>query len=160
MLVTIFNEDGNVFDHDAPLATVIPDPAERAIAERHLRDHRRYWAGGGAAPAFLLMPAEDISRVNRALAEAGIKGGITPDLTDRPAHLTEATPAQMDALRAVWRRELLSWRDPNQRRAGNERAMTYGEFQAFAQYSSLTGCIMVPWLNMWLGIEPDGYTHS
>ena len=22
------------------------------------------------------------------------------------------------------------------------------------------GCIMVPWHNMWLGIEPDGYTHS
>ena len=22
------------------------------------------------------------------------------------------------------------------------------------------GCIMVQWANMWLGIEPDGYTHS
>lgn len=22
------------------------------------------------------------------------------------------------------------------------------------------GCIMVPFANMWLGIEPDGYTHS
>jgi hypothetical protein len=22
------------------------------------------------------------------------------------------------------------------------------------------GCIMVKWCNMWLGIEPDGYTHS
>lgn len=22
------------------------------------------------------------------------------------------------------------------------------------------GCIMVPWCGMWLGIEPDGYTHS
>ena len=21
-------------------------------------------------------------------------------------------------------------------------------------------CIMVPWAGMWLGIEPDGYTHS
>jgi hypothetical protein len=21
-------------------------------------------------------------------------------------------------------------------------------------------CAMVPWCNMWLGIEPDGYTHS
>ena len=21
-------------------------------------------------------------------------------------------------------------------------------------------CIMVPWCNMWLGIEADGYTHS
>jgi hypothetical protein len=22
------------------------------------------------------------------------------------------------------------------------------------------GCVMVQWCNMWLGIEPDGYTHS
>ena len=22
------------------------------------------------------------------------------------------------------------------------------------------GCAMVLWCNMWLGIEPDGYTHS
>ncbi len=21
-------------------------------------------------------------------------------------------------------------------------------------------CVMVPWSGMWLGIEPDGYTHS
>ena len=23
-----------------------------------------------------------------------------------------------------------------------------------------SGCIMIPWCNMWMGIEPDGYTHS
>ena len=22
------------------------------------------------------------------------------------------------------------------------------------------GCVMLPWRGMWLGIEPDGYTHS
>ena len=22
------------------------------------------------------------------------------------------------------------------------------------------GCIMVPYFNTWLGVEPDGYTHS
>ena len=22
------------------------------------------------------------------------------------------------------------------------------------------GCILLPWCGMWLGIEPDGYTHS
>jgi len=22
------------------------------------------------------------------------------------------------------------------------------------------GCIMIPYAGMWLGIEPDGYTHS
>ena len=81
------------------------------------------------------------------------------DLTDRPKHLAEATQAQMDALRAVWRRTLLSWQDPHKARAGNERAMTFGEFEAYAELSYI-GCIMVPWLGMWLGIEPDGYTHS
>ncbi len=25
---------------------------------------------------------------------------------------------------------------------------------------ALDGCVMVPWCDMWLGIEPDGYTHS
>jgi hypothetical protein len=24
----------------------------------------------------------------------------------------------------------------------------------------LGGCVMLPWCGMWLGIEPDGYTHS
>jgi hypothetical protein len=23
-----------------------------------------------------------------------------------------------------------------------------------------SGCVMVPWANMWLGIETDGYVHS
>lgn len=23
-----------------------------------------------------------------------------------------------------------------------------------------SGCIMIPWAGMWLGIETDGYTHS
>ena len=22
------------------------------------------------------------------------------------------------------------------------------------------GCVLLPWQGMWLGIEPDGYTHS
>jgi hypothetical protein len=82
------------------------------------------------------------------------------DLTDRPKHLADATQAQMDALRAVWRRTLLSWQDPNKVRAGNERAMTFAEFEAHAYHAHHMGCIMVPWLGMWLGIEPDGYTHS
>ncbi len=35
---------------------------------------------------------------------------------------------------------------------------TYKEFRASVQPSM--GCVMVPWAGMWIGIEPDGYTHS
>lgn len=38
------------------------------------------------------------------------------------------------------------------------RRASYREFRRTVQYGS--GCIMVPWCGMWLGIEPDGYTHS
>ena len=36
--------------------------------------------------------------------------------------------------------------------------LTYREFRETVRLGS--GCIMVPWCGMWLGIEPDGYTHS
>jgi len=29
-----------------------------------------------------------------------------------------------------------------------------------AAYDGLMGCVMLPWCGMWLGIEPDGHTHS
>ena len=39
---------------------------------------------------------------------------------------------------------------------------TYGEYLKFRRtaHQSHMGCIMLPWKGMWLGIEPDGYTHS
>lgn len=41
---------------------------------------------------------------------------------------------------------------------------TYRQFRRTAlplvQTSSIAPVVMVPWCNMWLGIEPDGYTHS
>lgn len=37
--------------------------------------------------------------------------------------------------------------------------LTFREFRRYALHSS-AGCWMVPWCGMWLGIEPDGYTHS
>ena len=41
----------------------------------------------------------------------------------------------------------------------NANGMSYIAFRrsAFRGYS---GEVMVRWGNMWLGIEPDGYTHS
>ncbi len=36
--------------------------------------------------------------------------------------------------------------------------VTYREFRRTVRPGP--DCIMVPWIGMWLGIEPDGYTHS
>jgi hypothetical protein len=38
------------------------------------------------------------------------------------------------------------------------RPQTYREFRKTVQGGS--GCVMVHWMGMWLGIEPDGYVHS
>lgn len=35
---------------------------------------------------------------------------------------------------------------------------TYREFRRTVAPGP--GCVMVRWMGMWLGIEPDGYTHS
>ena len=53
------------------------------------------------------------------------------------------TKAQQQALKRVWLR-------------GSDQ--TYIQFRRGVAMGS--GCIMVHWCNMWLGIEPDGYTHS
>ncbi|MBW1672089.1 MAG: hypothetical protein JRJ45_00335 [Deltaproteobacteria bacterium] len=34
----------------------------------------------------------------------------------------------------------------------------YRQFRKTVQWGY--GCVMVPFAGMWLGIEPDGYTHS
>jgi hypothetical protein len=39
-------------------------------------------------------------------------------------------------------------------------SLTYRRFRKRAYYSGMMGCWMVPWCNMWIGIEKDGYTHS
>jgi hypothetical protein len=36
----------------------------------------------------------------------------------------------------------------------------YRHFRKRVIYSFGAGCLMIHWCNMWLGIEPDGYTHS
>lgn len=52
--------------------------------------------------------------------------------------------AQRAALHRVWSR------DP--------RGQTYRQFRSTVQPGY--DCVMVRWAGMWLGIEPDGYTHS
>ena len=39
--------------------------------------------------------------------------------------------------------------------------LSYKQFRKTATlYPDGTGCIIVPWCNMWVGIEKDGHTHS
>ncbi len=40
----------------------------------------------------------------------------------------------------------------------NDQGLTYLEFRRTV--SAGFDCVMVRWSGMWLGIEPDGYTHS
>ncbi len=39
-------------------------------------------------------------------------------------------------------------------------APSYLAFRRTAHKAFIINCLMVPWKGMWLGIEPDGYTHS
>lgn len=62
------------------------------------------------------------------------------------------THEQRKALLNVWRRESPVIR------GCNATTLSYREFRRTVQGGP--GCIMVKWAGMWLGIEPDGYTHS
>lgn len=62
------------------------------------------------------------------------------------------TRAQRVALERVYNRKVIYTPDLT------HREITYKEFRRTVQPGS--GCIMVFWSGMWLGIEPDGYTHS
>ena len=81
--------------------------------------------------------------------------------------MTPLNRAQREALKAVYHRTTLWQLD------GGERMhplgfkwpeytyalkVTYRKFRQTVRPGP--DCIMVPWCDMWLGIEPDGYTHS
>jgi len=57
------------------------------------------------------------------------------------------TREQREALLRVYKRD---WED---------KPSSYIEFRRAAFHSAMD-CMMVEWCGMWLGIEPDGYTHS
>ena len=61
--------------------------------------------------------------------------------------MDKLTKAQQRALLAVYNRP---WDKPK----------TYLAFRRTAINNSLIGCVMVPYTNIWLGIEKNGYTHS
>jgi hypothetical protein len=98
--------------------------------------------------------------------------------------MVKTTRAQREALFRVFVRDFPRWVTPTKRlksgRATGTGAGTIKEHMFFAamhpddvvpvpsiQWRRFRasvqpgpGCIMVPWRNMWLGIEPDGHTHS
>lgn len=48
----------------------------------------------------------------------------------------------------------------HRRRSSDEKYIKPG-YRAFRRtVQPGPGCLMVAWCGMWLGIEPDGYTHS
>jgi hypothetical protein len=76
------------------------------------------------------------------------------------------TKAQRAALKRVFDRTALVIQPDgttrtavqNEQYYGLARYATYRQFRQTVQPGP--GCVMVPWCNMWLGIEPDGYTHT
>ena len=74
------------------------------------------------------------------------------------------TKAQRTALFRVFQRDFPSWITPSKRHSAMKLGVVkvptiqWRRFRAKVQPGP--GCVMVPWKGMWLGIEPDGYTHS
>jgi len=85
--------------------------------------------------------------------------------------MIKTTKAQRKALFLVFQRDFPSWITPTRRHerpccpncgyggaAVKVPSLQYRRFRK--QVRPGPGCIMLHWRGMWLGIEPDGYTHS
>jgi hypothetical protein len=80
--------------------------------------------------------------------------------------MVKTTRAQREALFRVFQRDFPSWVTPTKRRINTLKgddtidvpSIQWRRFRSKVQPGP--GCIMIQWANMWLGIEPDGYTHS
>lgn len=85
--------------------------------------------------------------------------------------MTPITRAQRLALKAIYDRGPLTptkrWDYPNPYTSAvtagaADPIMTYREFRKLVRgpFYISDPVLMVPWCGMWLGVEPDGYTHS
>lgn len=91
--------------------------------------------------------------------------------------MVKTTRKQREALFRIFQRDFPGWVTPTTRREGircphcgewNEPPVTvkvpslqWRKFRKQVQaYVDGSGCVMLPWRNMWLGIEVDGYVHS
>ena len=61
--------------------------------------------------------------------------------------MVKSTKEQIKALKRVYDRDMTV-------------APSYLAFRRTAQKAYIINCLMIQWKGMWLGIEPDGYTHS
>lgn len=85
--------------------------------------------------------------------------------------MVKTTRAQRVALFKVFQRDFPGWLSPGTRTEhtlcpncgfhGDPVKVSTKQWRGFrSRVQDGPGCIMVPWRDMWLGIEPDGYTHS
>lgn len=90
--------------------------------------------------------------------------------------ITPITKAQKHALFRVFQRDFPGWISPTSRHDGTYcrhcgkwsgngivkvPSLQWRRFRrTVTAYSDGSGCVLVPWKGMWLGIETDGYTHS
>jgi len=74
----------------------------------------------------------------------------------------KTTKEQRVALKRVFERNpIIPKPDGIPSRMINQQPMSYRQFRETAKPSfDTSGCIMIYWAGMWLGIERDGYTHS
>jgi hypothetical protein len=80
--------------------------------------------------------------------------------------MVKTTRAQREALFRVFQRDFPSWQTPtrrtdapkNEARIVRVPSIQWKRFRSRVQPGP--GCVMIEWRKMWLGIEPDGYTHS
>jgi hypothetical protein len=82
--------------------------------------------------------------------------------------MVKTTRLQREAIFRVFQRDFPRWLSPGKRAImwpGSGRdsivkvpTIQYRRFRKRVQPGP--GCVMLPWSGMWLGIEPDGYTHS
>ena len=70
--------------------------------------------------------------------------------------MTALTRPQREALKKVYHRAVIAYSMGPMRHG--TYFMNYRAFRRTVQPGP--GCVMVPFAGMWLGIEPDGYTHS
>jgi hypothetical protein len=76
--------------------------------------------------------------------------------------MVRTTRAQRVALFRVFQRDFPNWVSPGWRDGleGTVRVPSVQWRRFRERVHPGPGCIMIQWRNMWLGIEPDGYTHS
>jgi hypothetical protein len=77
--------------------------------------------------------------------------------------MTPLTRAQRVALFRVFQRDFPNWISPGYRdsfKGGHVKVTTIQWRRFRRRVHPGPGCVMIEWRGMWLGIEPDGYTHS